>query len=183
MNDVKNTLKNGQMLQIREATPADAALILDYLALIGAQSDNLDFGAEGIGYSIADEAEFIESVQSSDNGKILMGFVCNQLVSVAHLAGKSKRPRTKHVATLAISVIQSQWHRGIGEAMLETLLNWAVSNPILRVIDLEVRADNRAAIALYEKLGFVHSGRFPQRFRIEGQSFDTLIMIKELRHD
>jgi RimJ/RimL family protein N-acetyltransferase len=180
---VKTTLKNKQILAIREATPRDAEAILSYLALIGAQSDNLDFGPEGLGYTVDDEAAFIESVSTSDNGKILMGFIGQELVSVAHLAGKSKRPRTKHVATLAISVAQAHWNLGIGEAMLRALIDWAYSNPVLRVLDLEVRADNAAAIALYKKHGFVPSGRFPQRFRIEGQSYDTLFMMKELTHD
>jgi ribosomal protein S18 acetylase RimI-like enzyme len=178
MKNVKTTLKNGQILTIREATPKDAEAVLTYLALIGTQSDNLDFGPEGLGYTVEEEAGFIEAITLSDNGKILMGFIGRELVSVAHLAGKSKRPRTKHAATLAISVIQSHWHLGIGDAMLG-----AKTNPILRVLDLEVRADNAAAIALYEKHGFVRSGRFPQRFRIEGVSIDTLLMTKEITHD
>jgi ribosomal protein S18 acetylase RimI-like enzyme len=183
MKNVKTTLKNGQILTIREATPKDAEAVLTYLALIGTQSDNLDFGPEGLGYTVEEEAGFIEAITLSDNGKILMGFIGRELVSVAHLAGKSKRPRTKHAATLAISVIQSHWHLGIGDAMLGTLIAWAKTNPILRVLDLEVRADNAAAIALYEKHGFVRSGRFPQRFRIEGVSIDTLLMTKEITHD
>ena len=183
MKDVKTTLKNGQILRIREAVPADAEAVLDYLALIGAQSDNLDFGSEGLGYTIDEEAGFIEAIAASDNGKILMGFIGQDLVSVAHLAGKSKRPRTKHAATLAISVVKAHWHLGIGEAMLMALIDRAHSNPVLRIVDLEVRADNAAAIALYEKHGFVISGRFPQRFRIEGVSIDTLLLTKELTHD
>jgi RimJ/RimL family protein N-acetyltransferase len=183
MKSVKTTLKNGQILMIREAGTEDAEAILTYLAQIGAESDNLDFGSEGLGYSIEEEAGFIEALSASDNGKILMGFVKEELVSVAHLAGKSKRPRTKHVASLAISVIKTHWKNGIGDAMLGALMDWAQTNSVLRVVELEVRADNTAAIALYEKHGFMVRGRFPQRFRIEGQSLDTLFMIKELRHD
>jgi ribosomal protein S18 acetylase RimI-like enzyme len=114
---------------------------------------------------------------------MLMGYIDDTLVSVAHLAGKSKRPRTKHIATLAISVLQAQWHQGIADAMLSELVAWAQANPVLRVLDLEVRADNVAAIALYTKHGFVQRGRFPQRFRIEGHSVDTLLMVKELAYD
>jgi RimJ/RimL family protein N-acetyltransferase len=183
MKNVKTTLKNGQIIMIREARPEDAEAILSYLAQIGAESDNLDFGSEGLGYTIDEETAFIEAVQGSDNGRILMGFIDQDLVSVAHLAGKSKRPRTKHVATLAISVIKTHWKNGIGDVMLGALVEWAKTNPVLRVLELEVRADNTAAVALYTKHGFVVSGRFPQRFRIEGQSLDTLFMIKELHHD
>lgn len=180
MNGVKTTLKNGQILTIRDARPADAQAILAYLARIGAESDNLDFGAEGIGYTLEEEAGFIDAIQLSDNGKMCLGFMGETLVSVAHLAGKSKRPRTKHGATLAISVVAEHWGKGIGDAMLGNLIEWAKSNPVLRVLDLEVRADNAAAIALYAKHGYVVGGRFPQRFVIEGQSFDTLLMFKEL---
>ena len=41
-------LKNGQLLEIRKAVPEDAAQLLAYLPLIGAESDNLLFGKEGL---------------------------------------------------------------------------------------------------------------------------------------
>ena len=35
---------------IKEARPEDAAKLIEYTKLVGAQSDNLSFGKEGIGF-------------------------------------------------------------------------------------------------------------------------------------
>ena len=48
--------------------------------------------------------------------------------------------------------------RGIAKALLETLMQAAKEQGIV-AFTLEVRAGNAAAIALYEKLGFVCEGR------------------------
>lgn len=36
------------MIEIRKAVPSDAERILDYCKAVGAESDNLTFGAEGV---------------------------------------------------------------------------------------------------------------------------------------
>ena len=38
-------LKNGKFIEIRKAKKEDAAELLDYLNLVGGESDNLTFGA------------------------------------------------------------------------------------------------------------------------------------------
>ena len=50
--------------------------------------------------------------------------------------------------------------KGIGRALMETLLQFAEENH-LRLVTLEVRASNAGAIALYEQLGFVQVGFRP----------------------
>ena len=90
MNGVKTTLKNGQILTIRDARPADAQAILAYLARIGAESDNLDFGAEGIGYTLEEEAGFIDAIQLSDNGKMCLGFMDETLVKIGRASCRER---------------------------------------------------------------------------------------------
>lgn len=56
-----------------------------------------------------------------------------------------------------VAVKESCRRRGIGESMLLELMRCAVRNGI-RNFTLEVRSGNRAAVALYEKLGFIKEG-------------------------
>jgi len=44
---------------IKEAKPEDAAKLIEYTKLVGAQTDNLSFGKEGIGDTLEVEKEFI----------------------------------------------------------------------------------------------------------------------------
>lgn len=54
---------------------------------------------------------------------------------------------------LNVAVAPDARRKGIGRALVEHLVAYAKENAITKVL-LEVRAENRAARALYEKLGF-----------------------------
>ncbi len=51
--------------------------------------------------------------------------------------------------------------RGIGEKLLSEIMNVASKELLVEAFTLEVRASNKAAISLYEKLGFVNEGIRP----------------------
>lgn len=170
-------------LRLRKAKLSDAQTILDYLLVIGSESDNLTFGSEGLGYTLEEEIKTIETISKSDNSVMFLGFIKETLVSVANLSGKS-RPRMKHYATLGISVRQAYWHQGIGKAMMKKLIDFAQRNSVIEIIDLEVRSDNLNAIRLYESFGFIQFGTMPKLMKIDGKYHDTLVMIKEVnKHD
>jgi ribosomal-protein-alanine N-acetyltransferase len=71
---------------------------------------------------------------------------------------------------LLVAVAPGARRRGLGRALVEGLLARAAG---ARAAHLEVRASNRAAIALYERAGFVATGR---RKSYYGASEDALIM-------
>jgi len=172
-------VKNQAKLVIKKAQPKHAQAILDYLMVIGSESDNLTFGAEGLGITLEEEIKTIETIHESDNSVMFLGFIDQELISVANLSGK-RRERMKHAATLGISVRKSAWHQGVGKAMMTRLIDFANKNTQLEMIDLEVRRDNLTAIHLYESFGFKHFGVMPRLMKIDGNYYDTLIMVKEL---
>lgn len=176
-------MKSHPKLRIRKARPQDAQTILDYLTVIGSESDNLTFGAEGLGYTVEEEAKTIETIKKSDNSVMFLGFIGKELVSVGNLGGKT-RPRMKHYALLGLSVKKAYWNQGIGKAMMAQLVEFALSNPILEKILLEVRSDNVHAIRLYSAFGFHPIGTVPQEMKIDGVYYDTHLMVKEVKpHD
>ncbi|MEO5771618.1 MAG: GNAT family N-acetyltransferase [Burkholderiaceae bacterium] len=80
-----------------------------------------------------------------------------------------------HCGGLGMGVLESHRGRGIGSRLIAATLVHARQQGLTR-IELEVRADNGAAIRLYERVGFVHEGRKRQRMCFDGVYFDTLAM-------
>ncbi|MFP4345076.1 MAG: GNAT family N-acetyltransferase [Anaerolineales bacterium] len=56
--------------------------------------------------------------------------------------------------------------------MLDALLAWARATGVVTKINLRVQTDNRRAIALYERKGFVIGGTIRREIRIDGEYFD-----------
>ena len=87
------------------------------------------------------------------------------------------RKRLEHNGMLGISVRREFRGRGVGEALLSALLDWARANPLIEKVSLAVFADNAPAIALYRKLGFKEEGRREREIKFgEGQYKDDLLM-------
>lgn len=82
-----------------------------------------------------------------------------------------------HVFLLTIVVHPGHTGRGVGEAMLRDLLEWAEHDPRVRKVELNVRAGNARAQKLYRKFGFVEEARFRKRVRrLDGGYEDDLGM-------
>ena len=161
-------------LTIRPAAETDARALIGYLDMVGAESDNLLFGAGGCGFDEAQEARFIAAMRASSNSCMLLGLDAGEIVSVCTLQG-GFRPRIAHRAELAVSVRRSHWRRGVGTAMLTALIAQA-KRMGLRVIELQVRVDNAPAIALYEKMGFEKISTFAKFMCVDGVFYDAYLM-------
>ena len=90
----------------------------------------------------------------------------------------ARRRRLAHAGEFGMSV-QSDWRsRGIGNALLESLIEWALTVKEVEKISLRVRADNPRAIALYKKHGFVTCGVARDAIRLSGGVYVDDIMME-----
>lgn len=85
------------------------------------------------------------------------------------------RPVFAHVGSLGIGVIAPYRGQGIGEALLSAALQMAQLKGLTR-IELTVREHNKAAIALYEKYGFVKEEIHKNAVRIDGEYENHIFM-------
>lgn len=162
---------------IEKATENDSAEMLEYLKLIGAQSDNMTFGAEGIGCTVSEEAEFITRMSDAHNGVLFVARAGGKIVGDASL---SRLPRRmSHRGELGIAVLDEYHNQGIGSRLLSEVIDFARDNSF-EVIDLEVRCDNAAALALYRKFGFEQIGTHPSFFKINGEHIPFTVMCLNL---
>ncbi len=82
-----------------------------------------------------------------------------------------------HVAELSIGVHHGWQERGVGTALMQQLIDWAKQSRTIEKIELNVRASNSRAIALYKKLGFIEEGRLKNRVKIDDSHYiDDILM-------
>ncbi len=84
------------------------------------------------------------------------------------------------VADLGMLLVAGWRGRGLGTRLLAAAIEWATVNGAHKV-SLEVWPHNSAAIALYQRAGFVEEGRRHRHYRRrDGEIWDAVIMGRQL---
>lgn len=68
------------------------------------------------------------------------------------------------------------WGKGIGTDTMSLILEFAFNELNLHRVYLQVFSFNERAIKLYEKIGFIHEGKFRQALYRTGKWHDIVIM-------
>ena len=162
-----------QPFEIVRAQAKDAAALLEYLKIIGGETDNLSFGAEGVPLDVEAEGAYLAMQAESRDNIQLFAKVNGEIIGTASL--NRKRGRMYHRAEFGISLKKAWWGCGAARAMAEAIIDFARKNGFSQ-LNIEVRSDNVRAIRLYEKLGFRKLCTFPAFFRIDGRDIDFDLM-------
>ncbi|MDP3560972.1 MAG: GNAT family N-acetyltransferase [Legionellaceae bacterium] len=85
------------------------------------------------------------------------------------------RPVFAHIGSLGMGVLAAYRGQGIGKALISAALQKARAKGLTR-IELTVRENNKAAIALYKKFGFVAEGIHKNGVCIDGQYENHIFM-------
>ena len=175
----KRSLTDGRILVIREASSKDAAVLLEYLSRISQETDFLTFGPGEFLLTKEEEARYLEKINSADNCLYLVALIAAELAGILILEAGS-RPRIRHSGELVISVLKEFWGNGIASDLIDALVSWARNGKIIKKINLKVRADNKRAISLYRRKGFLVEGRLKKQIFLKGKYFDNLFMGLEI---
>lgn len=159
--------------EIVRAQAQDAAALLSYLKIIGGETENLSFGPEGVPLDEAAERTFLDNQAQSSEMIQLLAKVDGEIIGTASLI--RKQHRMHHRAEFGISLKKAWWGCGAATALAQGVLSFAKENGVEQV-NLEVRSDNKRAVALYEKLGFRKLCTFPGFFKINGELIDFDLM-------
>lgn len=159
--------------EIVRAQAQDAAALLNYLKIIGGETENLSFGAEGVPLDLKAEEAYLGMQAQSHENLQLLAKVDGEIIGTASL--NRRQNRMSHRAEFGISLKKAWWGCGAASAMAERILAFARESGVEQ-INLEVRSDNKRAIALYEKLGFRKLCMFPGFFKINGELIDFDLM-------
>lgn len=166
-------LKSGQKVTVREANEDDAGVIKKIVNNVASEK-----------YYVVPERsreDWDEAIREIRNrkGLIIVAQVYGKTVGMAHLV-RGKFTKNEHVGFLGILVLKGFRRIGIGEAMMNYIMEWAQKQDGLEKISLTVFSTNKAAINLYRKFGFAIEGISKKQYKIEGKYIDEITMGKFL---
>lgn len=132
--------------------------------------------------TVAEIASEIQEAQRSKSGFVFGIRRCDDdlLIGLVELDGITWPHGTSF---LSIGIGEAR-HRGRGYGLeaMTLLLRFAFDELNLHRLSLTVFSYNEAAIALYERLGFVREGVYREHLRRDGQRYD-MILYGILRHE
>lgn len=172
--------RNGNNIEVRKLKSSDAKQVLDYLCLVGGETDYLLMDNHGLGIEIDEEERILDRFYHNPNALLLGCFDKYELVAVSNISVKD-RAKIKHISTLGVSVKKQYWHQGIGRYLMNYMIDFAKKNDQIEIIQLEVRSDNLSAINLYKSLGFYSVGLVPKAMKIGSKYYENMIMILEVK--
>ncbi|MDO8503518.1 MAG: GNAT family N-acetyltransferase [bacterium] len=175
---ITKILEGRKKLIIRYPRKGDVGSLLQYINTLSSEQTFVRLQGEKL--TIEEETKYLNGlVERIENNKAvqMLAFLDEDLVGVAHIEMGDKVE--KHIGTLGISIAKESRGRGIGKMLMETILREAIQHlPQLRIITLEVFANNPLAASMYKKFGFSEYGRLPQGIIHKGKFTDRIHMYK-----
>ena len=170
-------LKDGRACTLRNGTASDGQALLDVFNLTHEQTDYLLTYPGEHSYTAQQEADFLKEKTDSTDEIELLAELDGVIVGTAGIGCVGRREKTRHRAEFGISVDKAYWGLGIGRALTEACIECAKKAGYAQ-LELEVVAENRSAIGLYESVGFVEYGRNPKGFRSRLIGWQEVVLMR-----
>ena len=171
------TLKNGRFCTLRNGTASDGQTLLDVFNLTHEQTDYLLTYPGEHDFTAQQEADFLQAKTDSADEIELLAELEGKIVGCAGISCIGRKEKIRHRAEFGISVDQSYWGLGIGRALTEACIECA-KNAGYAQLELDVVAENRGAIALYESVGFEEYGRNPKGFHSRYTGWQEVVLMR-----
>lgn len=174
------SLKNGKTAVFRAAEPDDAPEMIAYLKDTAGETPFLLRYPDDVVLTEEDERRFLQSRLDDPSGILLNAWMDGALAANCALMSKGARRKICHRADVSIALRKAYWGLGLGKTLLTRVLTLAKELGYEQA-ELEVISGNDRALRLYERLGFVQTGRTPRAFRYDDGSYrDEIQMVLRL---
>lgn len=172
--------KKGHKLIIRSCKKEDAKGLIEYLNITSKETRFLLREESETHLSIENEERFIKGIIEDERRLMLVCEYEEKIIGTASFDPISSLLRLKHRASIGIALYKEFNGLGIGSEMMKILLQEAQKAGYLQC-ELEVVTTNKAAIALYQKMGFKEYGILKDSIRYSDGTFaDCCWMMKKL---
>jgi ribosomal protein S18 acetylase RimI-like enzyme len=143
---------------------------------------------------VADEPLFVLTSEFPNNFEMTERFLAQVFsapyvaLMVAHfsdaivghcLVRSTDHPALKHVGKISMAVSEHARRQGAGEKLLRAAEWWAKERGLKKIV-LDVLANNRPALRLYEKLSYQEEGARKDQVCIDSELHDELLLAKFL---
>lgn len=122
--------------------------------------------------------EFVRQIEETQTATLLVARVATLVVGHC-LVRASGLPALRHVGKISMAITPDFRRRGLGDALLERAEDWAKAHG-LRKLTLDVLANNRAALRLYERRRYREEGARRDQVWLDGDFHDELLLAKFL---
>ena len=159
---------------LRTAGPDDAVALMKLKQRLDEETSFMLLEPNERDTSTQTLARHLEEVSRSQNSVVIVADQHGELAGYVELAGGKFR-RNRSTTHVIIGVLAQASGKGLGTRLLEEARHWATTRGLHRM-ELNVMAHNHRAIALYERMGFIHEGRRMDCLLIDGKFLDELYM-------
>lgn len=162
-----------KMIKLRKLSSSDYITYHDWrndMEVMETTSPQLDI------YTLEETEQYISAIvsQTTAKGYLIEYKETEQTVGIVSLINIDYKNRS---AECIIDIgVKDMWGKGIGSAAISLILEFAFNELNLHRIYLQVFSFNERAIKLYEKMGFIHEGKFRQALYRMGKWHDIAIM-------
>jgi len=171
-------LSGGRTLLVEEARVEDARDILALHLQVLSEARYFITEPHEFSGSIEQKARRIAELDRSPNSVFLVARCEGRILGYVTVQGGQLR-RMRHTGKLEIMVAADARGMGVGRALMRATVDWAIENPHLVKLGLNVFTDNERAIRLYEQFGFHEEGRRVREYRMEDGSYrDDVLMYR-----
>lgn len=173
----KILLKNEKSCIIRNCEAMDAAAVHNNFNLTHEQTDFLLSYPDENSFDVEQERVFLVQKENSDNEIELCALVDDKIVGTAGIEAVGQKYKVKHRAEFGIAIEKDYWGLGIGRALMAACIECA-KKAGYKQIELDVVANNKSAISLYESAGFIEYGRNPKGFCSRTVGWQEVVLMR-----
>lgn len=167
-------LSDGRSVEIRKPINQEKD-VFSLIKTLSDESDNFPFNSDDFGLTPQNIGDYISYLNNRSNSVFYVAELENKIVGIGYLEG-GKRTRTFHCSNLGLGILASYNNLGIGSIITNSLVEYAKNGEFIAKIDLQVRTDNRSAIKVYKKCGFLLEGKNARALFIDGEFYDYINM-------
>ena len=173
----KILLKNGKEALLRNGDSADGLPVFETFNATHAETDYLLSYPDENSFDPEQEAKFLEEKTNSPDEIEIIAVVDGKVVGTAGIEAVGRKHKLRHRAELGIGILKEYWGLGLGKALTKACIQCAKEAGYTQV-ELNVVAENEAAISLYQSLGFTEFGRNPRGFNSRISGYQELVYMK-----
>ena len=173
-------LKNGKAAVLRNGDAADGAAVFDLFNKTHEETDYLLSYPDESTYDPEQEAKYLEKKAESDRDIEIVAVIDDKIAGMAGIEQVGAKFKVAHRAEFGVSVLREYWGLGLGSALTAACIKCA-KDAGYEQLELNAVADNKRALSMYKRAGFVEFGRNTKGFRSRSGKYQELVyMLLEL---
>lgn len=173
-------LKDGRICTLRPVEEKDAEAMIEYLRMVSAETPFLLRNEDEVTYTVDAEEQLLKNKRNALREMMMVAEVEGVIAGNCGIVSSGNLRRVAHRCGFAIALKEAYWNLGIGSAMMDYAFSLAKEMGYEQM-ELEVVEGNTRAKSLYERFGFIETGKNVRALKYDDGTYrDEYKMMKSL---